>query len=417
MQRSLPLVVDLSFFIAKRYLAKQKGAFSSFIIKLAIVATALSVAVMIVAMAVVTGFNFAVREKLFSFMGHVHVVLFDASKSSSLTPEPIYYDRETEDSIKSLPHVAQVAPFVQRPVIIQAHGTMEGLKLKGVNSKYKFSTSIKFTGRPIDYTTDTFYSKEIILSQTTANKLNVNPGDTVQLDFLEPNAMPRIRRVRVSGIYHTGMEEVDKNFGVCDLRLLQRINNWTADSINGYQVDLDDEAFADTTAAYIHEYLVQAPLEAYTTTENYSFIFDWLQLQGVNGQILLIIMAIVSIINMGAVLVILMVDRAAMIGLLKALGMTFEATRRIFLGIAALIGVSGIILGNLLAFGLCWLQVRFGIIKLSEDVYYMRNAPIKIIWWQVGLIDLVTLLLCVVCMWLPALYIRRIQPAKVLQFK
>ena len=229
--------------------------------------------------------------------------------------------------------------------------------------------------------------------------------------------MPRIRRVRVCGIYHTGMEEVDKNFGVCDIRLLQRINNWTADSINGYQVDLDDEAFADTTAAYIHEYIVAAPLEAYTTTENYSFIFDWLQLQGLNGQILLVIMAIVSIINMGAVLVILMVDRAAMIGLLKALGMTFEATRNIFLSIAALIGIAGVILGNLLAFGLCWLQVKFGIIRLSEDVYYMRYAPVKIIWWQVGLIDIATLLLCVFCMWLPALYIRRIQPAKVLQFK
>ena len=408
--------MNLSFFIAKRYLAKQKGAFSSFIIKLAILATALSVAVMIIAMAVVNGFNYAVREKLFSFMGHVHVVLFDASRSNSLTPQPIYYDKEIVDSIKPLPHVVQVAPFVQRPVIVQAHGTMEGLKLKGVNNDYHFSNSIKFTGAPIDYS-DTLYSKQIILSQTTANKLNVVPGDTVQLDFLEPNSMPRIRRVRVSGIYHTGMEEVDKNFGICDIRLLQRINGWSADSINGFQVDLDNEAFADTTAGYIHEYIVSAPLEAYTTTENFSFIFDWLELQGINGRILLAIMAVVSIINMGAVLVILMVDRAAMIGLLKALGMTFEATRNIFLSIAALIGIVGILLGNLIAFFLCWLQVHFGLIKLSEDVYYMKYAPVKIIWWQVGIIDIVTLLLCVLCMWLPALYIRRIQPAKVLQFK
>jgi len=371
---------------------------------------------MIVAVAVVSGFNAAVKEKLFSFMGHVHVILFDASHSNTLTPKPIYYDREIEDSIRALPHVVQVLPFVQRPVIAQAHGTMEGLKLKGVNSNYRLPESVVFKGAKIDYS-DTFYSKQIILSQTTANTLNVNIGDTIQLDFLEPNSMPRIRRVRIAGIFHTGMEEVDKNFALCDIRLLQRMNGWTADSINGYQADLDDEAYADTTAGFIHEYIIAPPLEAYTTTENFSFIFDWLELQGMNGQILLIIMAIVSIINMGAVLVILMVDRASMIGLLKALGMSFGATRNIFLNIAALIGVGGIALGNILAIGLCWLQSRFGIIKLSEDVYYMKYAPVKLVWWEIITIDIVTLLLIVLCMWIPTFYIRRIQPARVLQFK
>ncbi len=408
--------MNISFFIARRYLLRQKGAFSSFIIKLAIAATGLSVAVMIVAMAVVNGFNYVVREKLFSFTGHVHVVLFDENRSNSLTPQPIYLDKEILDSIKALPHVTQVSPFVQRPVIVQAHGTMEGLKLKGVNSAYRMSKDISLSGAGIDFR-DSLYARQILLSKTTADRLSVTAGDTVQLDFLEPSSMPRIRRVRVSGIYHTGMEEVDKNFGVCDIRLLQRLNNWTADSINGYQVDLDDEAFADTTAGYIHEYIVPAPLEAYTTTENYSFIFDWLQLQSMNGKILWMIMAIVSVINMGAVLLILMVDRAAMIGLLKALGMTFESTRTIFLSIAGLIGAGGVLLGNVLGLGLCWLQSRFGLIKLSEDVYYMKYAPVRIIWWQVGLIDVVTLGLCVCCMWLPAYYIRRIQPAKVLQFK
>src|SRR5208283_2581397 len=106
--------------------------------------------------------------------------------------------------------------------------------------------------------------------------------------------------------YHSGMEEVDKIFGVCDLRLLQRVNNWTADSINGYQVDLTDSKYADTVANYIHYNLIKAPLEAYTTMDNYASIFDWLQLQNMNGIILLVIMAIVAIINMGAVLLILM---------------------------------------------------------------------------------------------------------------
>lgn len=407
--------LNLSFFIARRYLVKQKGTFSSFIIKLAIVATALSVAVMIVAMAIVTGFNHSVTDKLFSFMGHIHVVPYDESKSNAISPDPVKYDAALVAGARQLPHVIAVYPFAQKPVILQAHGQTEGLALKGVTKDYRFLGGIKTTGKPINYE-DSSYSRQILLSQTTADRMNINIGDTVQLHFIQ-DGVPRIRRVTVSGLYHSGMEEVDKYFGVCDLRLLQRINNWSKDSINGYQVDLDDPRFADTVSNFIHYNLTQAPLESYTTVENYLFIFEWLELQGINGTILLTIMAIVAVINMGAVLVILMVDRAVMIGLLKALGMTFETTRNIFLAIAGIIGAVGIVLGNIIALTLCWLQLHFGLVKLPEETYYMSQVPVKIIWWQVGLIDIVTLLLCVLCMWLPALYIRRIQPAKVLQFK
>ncbi len=239
----------------------------------------------------------------------------------------------------------------------------------------------------------------------------------MQLDFFEATGIPRIRRVKVSGIYHSGLDDVDKMFAVCDMRLIQRINNWSADSINGYQVDLDNAKYADTVSNYIHYNLTKPPIEAYTTTENYVFLFDWLAQQSVNSTILLVIMAIVAIINMGAVLVILMVDSAKMIGLLKALGMPFEDTRNIFLGIAGLIGAIGILLGNVFAFTICWLQIHFGFLKLPEEHYFMSTVPIRIIWWQVVVVDIVTLLLCIFCMWLPALYIRRIQPAKVLQFK
>jgi lipoprotein-releasing system permease protein len=385
-------------------------------IRLAIIATSLSVAVMIVATAVVSGFKYSVSEKLFAFQGHVHVIRFDETRSNTLNfSEPVYYSHGLLDSIRAIPHVAAVAPFAEKPVIIQARGGMEGLILKGVDNNYRFLHGITTAGARIDYS-DTQYARQILLSKTTADRLNVNIGDTVQLDFVDKGA-PRIRRVRVSGTYHSGMEEVDKNFGVCDIRLLQRMNNWGADSINGYQIDLSDPKYADTVTNFIHYNLIYAPLEAYTTVDNYSAIFGWLDLQTTSGIILLVLMAIVAVINMGAVLLILMVDRARMIGLLAALGMPFEQTRKVFLAIAGLIGLTGILLGNLFGLGLCWLQVRFGIIKLPEDVYYMAYAPIRIVWWQVIAIDVSTLVLCVLCMWLPAMYIRRVQPARVLQFK
>lgn len=371
---------------------------------------------MILSLAVVTGFEYTIKEKLYSFNGHVHVSSFDMAKAVSITSSPIYLDEKLMAQMRQIPHVYQVSPFAQRPVIVQAHGHMEGIQLKGVNGQYHFAPGISIRGAHIDYR-DTFYSRQILLSDGTARRLNVNAGDTVQLEFLYADAMPRIRKVKVCGLYHTGLEDVDKYFGICDIRLLQRINNWTGDSINAYQLDLDNAIYADTVSNFIHYNLVNAPLESNTTAESYASIFDWLNLQTLNGTILLIIMAIVSIINMGAVLLILMVDRAAMIGLLKALGMPFRDTVKVFLAIGGIIGAAGILLGNILALGLCWAQIRFGLITLPEETYFMKYAPVKIIWWHVALTDIASLLLFVICLWLPALYIRTIQPAKVLQFK
>lgn len=379
-------------------------------------ATTLSVTVMIIALAVLAGFRHAVTEKLYSFNGHVHIVPFDPSNSNLLTySQPVYYNPRLIDSLKKVPHVVSVAPFAERPVIIQGHGGMEGVELKGVNKDYHFLEGITTTGAPIEFN-DTTYSRQILLSTTTADRLNVQAGDTVQLDFIE-EGMPRIRRAKVAGLYHSGMEEIDKMFAVCDLKLLQRINNWTADSINGYEIALTEEAYADTVANYIHFNVVKAPLEAYTTNENYSNIIDWLSLLGINTQILLVIMAVVAIINMGAILVILIVDRATMIGLLKALGMPPEGMRNVFLAIAGIIAGAGVLLGNIIGLGLCWIQRRYGVIKLPEETYYMKYAPIRIVWWQIITTDVATMAVCILCMWLPVLYIRRIQPARVLQFK
>lgn len=408
--------MNLPFFIARRYLQKQKGTFSSFIVKLAIVSTALSVAVMILAVAVVMGFRYSISEKLYSFVGHIHVIRYNETRSNMFAfSEPITKDYKLMTEMATLPHVKAVSPFAVRPVILLAKGRLEGIQMKGVDQNYRFLGGITTTGAPIDYS-DSLYARQIILSKATADRLDVTVGDTVQLNFIQEGA-PRIRRLRISALYHSGMDEVDKNFAVCDLRLLQRVNNWDGTRINGYQVDLDDARYSDSVSNYIHYNLITAPLESYTTEENYSYIFDWLSLQDLNDTVLLIIMAIVAIINMGAMLVILIVDRARLIGLLKALGMPFEGIRTIFLYIAGIIAGGGIVLGNLVALTLCFLQMHYGVVKLPENAYYMRYAPVKVVWWQLAVIDLVTLILCVFCMWLPALYIRRIHPARVLQFK
>lgn len=409
--------LNLSFFLAKRYLLNQKGSFSSFIIRIAVLATALSVAVMILAIAFISGFKYEIRQKLFSFWGHIHITEFNPNASSLITASPIRLDSDLIQRVQAIPHVSQVAPYALRPVILQSEGTMEGIKLKGVNSRFKLSPYVGLTGNFPDFS-DTAYSKQIVLSQTTANRLQLKTGDELMLYFLEPGATaPRIRKVMLSGIFHTGMEEVDKEFGICDIRLLQKINNWKEDNINGYQVDLDNPDFSDTLADLIFYDYINPPLTTTTMSEIYPNIFDWLQLQDVNAQIVLMIMAVVAVINLAVALLILIVEQSRMVGLLKALGMTYGGIRKIFLAHAAMIAGAGIIAGNIIGLAIAFLQIKTGFLRLSEATYYMSQVPVRIRWDYILLIDAATLAVCLACMLLPSLYIKNINPAKALQFR
>jgi lipoprotein-releasing system permease protein len=408
--------MNLPFFIARRFMFRGKDGFSAFIIRLAIVATALSVATMIITVAFITGFKHEIRDKLFSFWGHVHITPFTPNASTIITPDPIKIDHKLELQIKSLPHVQSIAAFAVRPGILHSNDLMEGVQLKGVDSTYQFPEGITLTGK-LDYS-DSSYSKEILLSTVMANRLKVNTGDDVQLYFLEPGStLPRIRKVKLAGTFHTGMDEVDKEYGICDLRLLQRINSWGANDINGYQVMLDKEEASDTVSMQIFNNYLEAPLTTHTMAEIFPNIYDWLQLQDVNARIIIIIMAVVAIINLAVALLILIVEHARMVGLFKAQGMTQGSMQMIFLYYAGLIAAMGIFAGNLLGVGLCLLQQATGFLKLSETTYYVRQVPVRIFWYDAALIDIGTLILCILCMWLPSLYIRRIQPARVLQFK
>lgn len=409
--------LNLSFFIARRFLARQKGAFSAFILRLAMVATALSVATMIVAVAVITGFQGAIREKLFSFWGQVHITPHNPNPSNLITPQPIVTDNKLEAGVRSLPDVWQVAPYVVRPAILKSGGAMEGIQLKGVGPRFRFVPSIRFSGGKIDYS-DTAYSKGIILSETTAARLKLKTGSSIFLYFLEPGMdLPRIRKATVAGLFHTGMEDIDRNFGICDIRLLQRVNGWERNQVNGYQVDVRGEKNIEPVADRIFHELVPATLTTSTIRDIYPNVFDWLSLQNVNVILLLTIMGIIAVINLASALLILMVDRARTVGLLQALGLPPSALQSVFVQLAAFTGLAGVLAGTLLALGLCFVQQRTGFMTLPEDTYYMRQVPVQLVWWKIVLIDVVTVLICLLVMWLPALYIRRIQPARVLQFK
>ena len=407
-------MVNLPLLIARRYLVKQNGTFSSFIIKLAIVATALSVAVMILSVCVIGGFKSVIREKIYSFWGHVLAVPYNDNPANIISSKPILYSDSVMNMIRQDPQVASVSKFVVRPAIVQSKGQMEGLRLKGIDADYHFPPSLQLTGTPIQFT-DTNYAQQVILSRTTANKMLLNIGDEVLFYFLESGSIsPRIRKLKVAGLYHTGMEDVDQYLAICDIRLLQHINNWGPNEINGYQIEAKNEEFTNAIADRVFN---NTELTAQTIEDSFPAIVDWLNIQNLSVKILLIIMSIVATISMGAALLILIVERASITGLLKALGLNNLDTQKIFLYIALLTGSLGVLFGNIIAISICLAQQKFGFLKMDESTYFMNTVPMQLNFGYIILIDIATLLITVLCMWLPTIYVRKMQPAKVLQFK
>lgn len=411
--------LNLPFFIARRIASNRKASFSRFITRLATTATTLSIAIMIVAVAVVFGFKETIKDKMFVFWGHIQVAPYNPNPSSIITPTPIPYDADLVQKMKAEPGVVQVHPFAVKPVIVNTKGLMEGLKLKGVDAGYNWQSNqaITFSPHPLSFP-DTQYAQQIVLSQSTLDKMNVKIGDTLVAYFLDPEQdLPRVRKLQVSGTYHTGMEEIDQTFALCDIRLLRRISNWEPDAINGYQISIGNYKMADTIANSIYKKYLDPPMSRITMQELYPNIFNWLGLMNTNAYIILIIMAVVAVINMATALLIFIMERTNMIGTLKALGMSSGPMQQIFVYHAMNVALKGILLGTLLGVGICLLQNYTHFISMDESSYYMSYAPVKLVGWHVLLIDIAALAFFGLVMLLPSLMVRSINIVKALRFK
>ncbi len=411
--------MNLPFYIARRISANRKSSFSRFIIRLATLATALSVAIMIISVAVVFGFKETIKDKLFIFWGQIQIAPFNPNPSSIISPAPFQYNSDLKKYIASEKEVTAVYPFAVKAAILNSGTLMQGVKLKGVDSNYDWTSNhaITYTGNKPDFN-DSAYAHQLVLSQTILDKLDKKIGDTLAVWFIDPEQeFPRVRKLTISGTYHTGMAEIDDNFSLCDIRLLRRISNWGDGDINGYQVMIKDYQQSDSVATRIYKKYLQAPMDRTTMRDLYPNIYNWLDLMNTNAYIILFIMAIVAIINMATALLIFIMERTNMIGTLKAVGMSNQSLTKIFMYHAANVAFKGILFGTIFGVGFCLLQQQYHFIKLDESAYYMQYAPVKLIAWQVIVIDLGTLLICVASMLLPVLMVKNISIVKALRFK
>jgi lipoprotein-releasing system permease protein len=418
-------------FIAKRiaFSAKARGSsgeqeksgqsFSRFIIRLSTAATIISVAVMIITLAFANGFQETVTQKIFSFWGHIRVQEKQPDKAIISEESPIVSNPVLVKQIEAHREVESIHAFATRYAMIKTKEDIEGVLVKGFDSSYNFKYLKPFIkeGRPLQFS-DSSYSREILLSSTTASRMQLKAGDSIIMYFIKTGENPRPRKVLIAGLYKTGIEEYDKLFAIGDIRLIRRLNNWNENEVGGYEIFLKDYTRIEPMTKELYE-LDEFPdtwdtISARNISPN---IFDWLKLQDKNRLVLIGIMLIVAVINLITCLIILVLERIKMVGILKALGASDWTVQKIFLWHSAIITAKGILFGLLLGLGILWLQQSTGFIKLPEDAYYMDTAAVKLVWWQIGVVCAGTLLVCFLVLMIPTFIVKRVQPVRAIQFR
>ncbi len=405
--------------------SNKQRAISTPVVHIAIGSIALGMAVMLLTLAIVTGFKNEVSSRAIGFAGHVVVHAYTDNNSYEQEPISIQSDF-IKDLIKNL-EIKHVQPFATKNAMIKTSYENQGIILKGVDGSYdwKFIQQYLQEGAIPSYN-DSISSDKIVVSGSVATKLGIKPGDKLITYFVSKKNFDslttnntfeyRVRKFVVSGIYQTGFSDVDDNIVFADLKQVQRLNYWSSNQAGGFEIELKDLKKLDQLTEEINGLIGQG-LEARSVKALYPTLFSWLDLLNSNASIIIILMVAVTLINMISALLILILEKSNTIGLLKALGAGNALVQKVFLYQSMRMLVKGLVIGNLAGICLIALQLRFKLVALDPKTYYVSYVPVELHMGQAALLNGLTIISCLITMLLPVLVISKITPVKSLKFK
>lgn len=410
--------MNYELFIAKRIINNKdrKNSVSSPIIKISVLAIAIGVIVMFFAVATGVGLQKKIKEKISGFNGDITISFYDTN-NSKVTVTPVSKNQDFYPDFKSVENVKSVQVYATKAGIIRTPNEFEGIILKGVASDYDWTFFNEYLIQGKIPSLQGKTSNEVLISDTTAKRLALQVGDSFHMFFVKdnPNKAPNSRKFIVSGIYNSGFDEFDESYIIGDIRHIQKINKWKDDEVGGFEVFIHDFDKLRETGFYVYGN-IDPTLNALTIAEKYPAIFEWLSLFDTNIVVIIGIMILIAGINMITALLVLILERTQMIGVLKALGNSNWSIRKIFLYNASFLIGKGLLWGNIIGLSLLFIQKYFGVITLNPETYYVNQAPVYLDLKYVIIINLGTLLLCLIMLIIPSHIVSKISPVKAIKF-
>ena len=412
--------MNTELFIVRRIIGARKGrSFSRSIVGIATFGIALGLTVMIVAVAIVTGFKMEISNKVTGFGAHIQVLNLDSNLSYETNPVPA--SLESLDQARTLEGIKNIQPFAIKAGIIKTGEEIHGAVLKGVDRQYDWAfIEEHLTEGSVFRVNDSVRGKQVVISKNTARLLKLGVGDQFTMYFIQDP--PRARTFAIAGIYSTSLEEFDRLYVYADIKQVQRLNDWHGGQVSGHEVMLEDMSELRGIANQVRELVGfnfledGSRLKVETIEERYTQIFDWLNLQDMNVVVLILLMLIVAGFNMISGLLILILERTNMIGILKGLGTSNASIRKIFLYQSGYLTLVGLFWGNIIGLTLCLVQKYFGLISLDPSSYYLDTVPINLNLLHILLLNLGTMAITFLFLLLPSMIIARISPDKSIRF-
>jgi lipoprotein-releasing system permease protein len=388
-------------------------------VAIAIGGIAIGLAVMIVSVAIVTGFKNEISKKVIGFGAHIQIVNFDSNTSYETLP---ISDKQTWiNQVKSIEGVESLNKYIVKAGIVKTNDYLHGVVFKGIDTDFnwKFFKQYLVAGDTL-IICDTTKTNNVVISKYIADALELKLGDSFGAYFIQDP--PRMRKFTVSGIYNTQLEDLDKLFVFVDIKHLRKLNDWKDDQITGFEIHVDD--FTKITE---YEILVNrivgnnfspdgSMLKVNNIQDEYPGIFDWLSLLDINVWVILSLMVAVAGFNMVSGLLVIILERVNMIGIMKSMGATNLSVEKVFIYHAGFLTVKGLFWGNIIGIGLCLLQIYTGFISLDPESYYVSTVPINLNLFYILMLNLGTLLITVLMMVLPSMVISKISPSDAIRF-
>ena len=344
--------INLPFYISSRLIKSDNNAkkFTKPVIKISILAITLGIAVMILAMAVVNGFQKEIRNKVSGFTGHYQVSAYSSQETIESTPIDIHQD--FYPGIEKLPEVKHIQVYAYKPAIIKVNGEIYGIVTKGVAQDFdwQFFENNMTEGTVFKANPDKPDNK-IVISKYIADKLKLHTGEKIYVYFVQQDGSLRPKDFEISGIYNTGLEHYDKAIALIDIAHIRKRNKWTNDQVGGFEIYLSDFDLLDKAYEKIYEE-IPYDLNMASLRDKNPEIFNWLELQDVNVVIIIVLMIVVAAINIISALFILILEKVNFIGIMKALGAGNMLIRKVFLIQASYLILKGMVWGNIIGIGL-----------------------------------------------------------------